>query len=295
MSLNLINLRKEFIDRIALDYFTVQDFGRFAQVNKRIQSIINEICPIFYQRFEKLHPNVINLDKLGAGPTLGLPEYREPKPESIKSLKDYLNPLREAILLAKHSEDGKAIIITIPAGWSIEKLHAISKAAFCHGIHSAKIDYWDSRIPWGPDSSAKEILQNNPTQETQRVAITNTVLEHSRGRSIEQQQQLLESKGFEKELPDALTVLTVAVVRLILSEGKESSYSRHRLLAVSTRHRLAVSIYISSYTRTNTKTSRGSPLCVRSCTDYVSVSLSLRGDNSHFGVGGLKKLEAPGS
>ena len=47
----------------------------------------------------------------------------------------------------------------------------------------------------------------------------------SRGKSTAQQKRLLKTKGLGEEFPDALTVITFAVLRRILSEGTESSYA----------------------------------------------------------------------
>ena len=144
-------LSSDLVQKIAT-YFMPKDWGRFSRATKGIHALLiseastREICPILYRWFEKLyqskHPNVIDLDKLGAGPKLGLPpEYKGPEPKSIQSLKAHIFFLREVVILAKRSEDGIALIVTIPKDWSVEKVEAISRTAVAARIPSAEIQY----------------------------------------------------------------------------------------------------------------------------------------------------------
>jgi hypothetical protein len=281
----LDKLSQQLIQGIAVDYFTLQDWGRFSQVTKGMRSILNEegftktLCPILYRNFEKqylnLNPNIINLDKLGARQLLGFPEYKELEPKSIGSLKDRVSFLRHAGLLAKLSEDGKSVIVTIPAGWSIEKLEVLSQAAVAAGTTSARIEHWDP--------SSRTVLQNNPVEETQKVAISNTVIKGSRNKSTADQKALLKAEKLEEEFPDLLMVLTEAVLRRVLSKGSESSYNR-----VSEDQGY-------TYTRTNKKMPQGWTLCVCSAPSCVLVDYGVGFDDGDVGVGGLRKFEAIGS
>ena len=304
-----VQLTPELIQKIAT-YFMPKDWRRFSVANKDIYALLNseestrEICPILYRGVEKLYANVrrgscktrnllefckslflwldkepqpepfIRLDKdPEARRLLTLPEYKEPNPESIQSLKDHIVFLREAGLLAKHSEDGKAVIVTIPKGWSIEKLETISQAAVAAGIASAAIEY---RNP------SRTILQSSPIEEEQRVAISNTVITGSRNKSIANQKALLKAKGLKEEFPDALTVLTIVVLSRILINGAESSYAR-------------LSQNIGTYTRTNKKTPGDWTLCVGSAPSCVYVSHNSFEDDAYIGVRGLRKFVALGT
>jgi hypothetical protein len=264
VDLLLKKLSNELFQRIAFDYFTLRDFVNFSEVNQKIHKILNNnafsktICPILYQRIEELYPNVINLDKLGASEKLGLPEYKEPKPESIKSLKDPINFLLRAAVCAECSKDKKAVIVTMPEGWSIAELEKVIQAAVNEGILSARIEYSEDEY--------RQILEDNPIEETQKVVISNTIVEGSVGKSIEQQEELLCSKGFQKEFPGALTVVTVAFLRRILSRGNESSYPPH-------------SENVWGFTRTKEKTIQGWTLCVGSDFDFVRDYVHIDDDN----------------
>ena len=265
-------LSSDLIQKIAT-YFDLQDWGRFSHVTKEIHTLLNseestrEICPMLYREFEKLYPNVINLDKLGARRLLDLPEYKQP--ESIKSLKDHMSFLREAGLLAELSEDGKAVIVTLPKDWTIEKAEAISQAAVDAGIASAGIRYGSPLH--------RTALQNNPIKKAQRVAISNTVIKESRDQSIANRQALLRAKGLEGEFPDALIVITVAVLARILTDG--SSYS------------LPLSQGVWSYTHTNKKISEDWILCVGTTSSYVHVCSAPSDSGEIGGVGALRKFE----
>ena len=283
-SLSLLEkkLSSDLIQKIAT-YFRPQDWGRFSRLTKEIHTLLNskestrEICPILYRGFEKLYanPNVIRLDKdPEARRLLTLPEYKEPNPESIQSLKAHVDFLREAGLLAECSEDGKAVIVTIPKDWSIEKLETMSQAAVAAGIASARIEYWDP--------SYRPVLQSSPiNKEEQRVAISNTVITGSRSKSIANQKALLKAKGLEEEFPDALMVLTIVVLSRILTNGAESSYAR-------------VSQDIGTYTRTNKKTPAGWTLCVGSAPSCVLVFSDIFGGDS-IGAGGLREFPVLGT
>ncbi len=277
------SISTELVQKIAT-YFTLQDWANFSLMTKGINTLLKsessqrEICPILYRGFEKLYlEQNLNITHLDSNPTarlkLALLEYKQPEPESIKSLKDHVSFLRHAGLLAELSEDGKAVIVTIPAGWSIEKLDVLSQAAVQAGIFSARIAYGDP--------SYRTVLQSSPIEKERRVAISNTVITDSRNKSTLNQKALLKAKGLEEEFPDPLVVLTVIVLRRILSNGRESAYSR-------------VSQDPGSYTRTNKKTPEdwilgvgSGPVCV-----HVIRSFGLAG--GEIGVGGLRKFRALG-
>ena len=279
-SLSLLEkkLSSDLILEMAIDFLTPEDLERFSRISEGIyyfltsKPVIQQVYSAWCSRLEKLYPNVINLDKLGAGPKLGLPEYKEP--ESIRSLKDHVGFLCKAGPLAELSEDGKAVIVTIPKDWSIEKLETMSQAAVAAGIASARIEYWDP--------SYRPVLQSSPiNKEEQRVAISNTVITGSRSKSIANQKALLKAKGLEEEFPDALMVLTIVVLSRILTNGAESSYAR-------------VSQDIGTYTRTNKKTPAGWTLCVGSAPSCVVVR-NCRFEGDCLGAGGLREFPVLGT
>jgi hypothetical protein len=98
----------------------------------------------------------------------------------------------------------------------------------------------------------------------------------SHNKSIPAQKALLKARGLEEEFPDALMVLTIAVLTRILTRGGESSYGRFETHG--------------TYTRTNKKTPEGWTLCGGSAPSCVFVSDSDPFQCNNIGVGGLREF-----
>ena len=229
----------------------------------------NPVWSEFYKTLEVRYPKVRNLDKLGAGPYLGFSVYEGP--ESIESVKRAVYILSIAGLLAELSEDGSSTILTIPAGWSIDELDALSKAAVVAGIPSAEIYYALH------DDLIKETLRNSSIQKTQTFVVSNTVMRDSRDKTTKRQKELLIANGLEDEFPDALMVLTAAVVTRILTTGRASLYIR----PAEKRY---------SNTRTKQMIPQGGRLLIESAPSCVIVSWSTVYCHDNVGVGGLRKV-----
>jgi hypothetical protein len=115
----------------------------------------------------------------------------------------------------KASENGKAVMIDLPAGWSFEHLKECSEAAVARGIPSARINF-----SYFID---KKLMR--PIKEAQTVILTDTTAHQTRNwQSIQQMTRELKNSGLEETLPDALTVLTAAVFMRIATHGQKGLY-----------------------------------------------------------------------
>ncbi len=261
MPLFFDRLKIEILFGAISDYLFPEDLKALCVLNKNMKAVLGDekFLPMWSSLYKRRQQdyNVRDLDELGAGPLLGITATSK---ESIQSLKRRIQLLASVRLVAKLSEDGGATIVTIPAEWTIEKLEKLSKKAVEEmNIPSAEIFFGRT--------SCRTILKQHPTGEAQTIVLTNTVIgdrsaaagsvASSRMKTVEQQKAQLASHGIE-EFPDALTVLTAAVLTRIITQGKSSLYSQ------------TDTDVPSIWTRTKQKTSAWH-LCLVSAPSHVKV------------------------
>jgi hypothetical protein len=250
-----------------------RDVRSLSAVSKQFHCILHDptglacsIWPVFYKRLCASLPHVMNLGIAGEDRT------RIKAGASLESMKLCCQAMVAADLIAKLSEDGKSIIITLPAGWSIDKLEALSqefanKPVKEGGVPSARIKYGRPIY--------KEILQATPILEAQTIVLSNTVITGSRNKLADGHIKHLKDNKFEEELPDTLTVLTAAVLKRILTKGQMSSYGDR------TNDQWTLS-------RTNQRTPEGQSLFVGCAPESVCVYFSFIDDR--IGVEGPRKF-----
>ena len=128
--------------KIIIDYATFEDLKSVRLLSPGISSFLNSekskfMWSFFHKKLEADNPNVQNLDKLGSGPLLGLPEYQEEV--SLELLKRRISILDRAIFIAGLSADGGSTILTLPAGWSGTDFRTLIRKTRRGGIERSRL------------------------------------------------------------------------------------------------------------------------------------------------------------
>jgi hypothetical protein len=180
------------------EFLPLQGLARITRVCKEWSQIGSEQS--LWKSLLNRDPAIRNLDNANLK-SIGFPQVKGPTADPRELLK-------AAKIACKASENGCSTILTIPAGWSWDDLEKISQNAVAAGIPSARIDILDEY---------KDLLRKTPIKEEQTIVLTDTVIKDSRNKSVNKQKSSLKAAGFEEKLPDALTVLTIAVLTRIIS------------------------------------------------------------------------------
>jgi len=214
--------------------------------------------------------------------SLGFPQVNKP---TINSRELWV----AAKIACRASENGSSTMVTIPEGWSWDDLEQLSEVAVKKGIPSAHIYI---------SEGFKKLLRETPTKEEQTVVFTDTVIKGSRNKSIKDQQKRLKSEGFQQELPDALTLLTTAILTHISTNGKTHLYEwDHQQILTTTwdNKKIRTDKWNETWTRCANKTAKGYYLCIgfdpagirvryNNCFSYIFY------DDESIGVGGQRKF-----
>jgi hypothetical protein len=241
------------------EYLSPEHLGKICCVSRQWNDLAS--TPFLWKSFIRNLSTIRNLDEYDLK-SRGFPQVSS----SIVHPKELFAAAKNA---CQASENGKVTILTIPAGWSFEDLKSLSKKAVDAGISSARLWY---------NGESQAVLV--PIKEEQTVVLTDTVIHNSREKSAESQKQYLESKGFKKGLPNALTVLTIAILIHIVTDGQATIY---HMISEPTYTRCAEKINETQHLRVGSLSPAGIPV-------GISVEIDDDSNQRFIGVGGLQKF-----
>ncbi len=193
---------------------------------RNVQNTDPSILPALYKKHLASYPQIRDLDVLCRSSVLWdqnmeggdfrFKDMGEEISEAMtpQSMDRRLWILDKAIDIAELSEDGEATIVTLTP-MKNDDLNRIEVSVMNAEIRMSR--------------KTASLLQNESIKTTKTVVLTNRVMKGSRGIDPEAQKELLKSKGFDRKLPDTLTVLAAAFFTRFYTfpmESEKSIYER---------------------------------------------------------------------